>query len=109
MAEISEIWKPIRGYKGLYEVSNFGNVRNQLGELKKFHRHQKGYLIVCLWKDNKKKNKRVHRLVARAFVENDRGLNEINHIDGEKENNCAYNLEWCTHKENMQHYHSCLK
>ena len=101
-----EVWKDVIGYEGLYEVSNLGNVRNVkrnrvLKPLKRNH----GYLAVQL--HGRGGNERgfrtfsIHRIVAESFVPNPRGLTEINHIDEDKTNNNCENLEWVTHKENM--------
>lgn len=98
-----EIWKDIEGYESMYEVSNLGNVRNIIkNELCSIFIHTSGYVCVKLKKDKKQKNKYVHRLVAQSFIENKNDLREVNHIDHNKENNNSNNLEWCTHKENMQ-------
>jgi len=73
--------------------------------------HQvRGYLVVNLHYDrNKFKKKRIHRLVAHAFLPNPNEYNEINHLDGDKENNRLDNLEWCTHSQNMQHaFDTCI-
>ncbi len=112
MATPQEIWKPIDGYSGIYEVSNLGNVRSYrngkhgtrivpyfiVGQRGKHYRN-----VVLCDKDKGQKSAYVHALVAKHFVPNPNGFNEINHIDGDKMNNRADNLEWCTHKENMEH------
>ena len=98
---MKEEWKDIENYKGLYQVSNFGNVRNHNKKISQFN--SKGYLCVSLYKNNQKKNLRVHRLVAQAFLENKYNKREVNHIDGNKHNNCLSNLEWVTSKENKEH------
>ena len=91
-----EIWKPIKNYEELYEVSNLGNVRNAktLKILCKI-KHRQGYQMTSLYKDGKQKYFLIHRLVAIAFIENPKNLEEINHIDENKENNNFSNLEWC--------------
>jgi hypothetical protein len=104
-----EIWKPIAGYERLYEVSNFGNVRRIFRYGKRWVHTCKqkltkdGYRESTLVKDNNPKCVRTHRLVAAAFCENPHNKNEVNHIDGNKLNNRADNLEWCTSSENQKH------
>ena len=106
-----EEWRPVVGYEGLYEVSNMGRVKS-LGNGKstnsnncrerilKAKKNSKGYLHVYLYKDGKRKDYKIHRLVATAFCENPMGYNEVNHIDEDKTNNCADNLEWCSRSYN---------
>lgn len=104
--DITEVWKDIDGYDGKYQVSNLGKVRsigkNRIITLKPMTQ-KNGYLYVALWKDNKKKNKLIHRLVALAFVDNPNDYPEVNHKDENKENNEAKNLEWCEHLYNMNY------
>lgn len=107
-----EVWKDIDGYDGKYQVSNLGKIRSIRAREKnrtiilKPMVQKNGYLYVALWKDNKKKNKLIHRLVALAFVENPNDYPEINHKDENKENNMMDNLEWCEHKTNIN-YGTC--
>lgn len=104
---MEEIWKDIQGYEGLYQVSNLGNVKSfhkqQEGCILKFCHNTFGYKFVHLHKGKHTKNAVVHRLVAGAFIENSNNKRCVNHIDGNKFNNCVTNLEWCTHGENNQH------
>lgn len=108
-----EIWKDIKGYEGKYQVSNLGNVKS----LKRFVNHwqgglrlvnerllksfiKQGYMYVDL---GNRKQCRIHRLVAEAFITNVDNKPEVNHEDGNKLNNHVSNLEWATHSENMKH------
>lgn len=97
-----EEWKNIPEFNG-YEVSNFGNVRNKkLKHLKKIA-NRKGYLEVRLFKNGKETSKVIHRLVAKAFIDNLNNYPQVNHIDGNKGNNCVENLIWVTNSENQKH------
>lgn len=99
---MKEIWKEIDGYDGRYAVSTWGRVKSIRGILQPYKNH-KGYLKVGLMKNGKSEKHRVHRLVAKAFIPNPHNLPEVNHIDGNKQNNSISNLEWVTGKENMEH------
>lgn len=107
--ETSEQWKPINGYEDLYEVSNTGFVRSlkrasTSGKILKSIVDKDGYLRVCLCKNNVKKSRRVHRLVANAFVIGKTDTKKvINHINENKADNRAENLEWCTVKYNTEY------
>ena len=111
---MTEVWKPIPSYEGLYEVSNLGNVRSLdrlrirkvlKGRMLKQNFCNIGYLHVNLSKRGNHKTIMVHRIVAKVFVDNDDKENKIavNHIDGDKTNNNASNLEWCTYSDNQKH------
>lgn len=111
-----EIWKDIKGYEGLYQVSNYGRVkslphkiytkdgkvRNWRGGFKKnvFDGNYYG-IILCI--NGIKISRRIHRLVGETFIPNPNCLPDLNHIDCDKTNNHVDNLEWCTKKENIQH------
>ena len=102
-------WKEIVGFEGKYTVSNYGDVmilKPENGGSPRILRPQidrYGYVKVSLYKDKHSKQYTVHRLVARMFIPNPMFYTEINHKDGNKQNNCADNLEWCTRSENMSH------
>ena len=90
----------------LFQVSNFGRVKSFYRGKKlilKPSLHEKGYLRVVLYTNGKNKIFRIHRLVAQLFIPNPENKPEINHVDGNKLNNFAENLEWVTHAENMGH------
>ena len=104
MKEI-EIWKPVSGYEGLYEVSNYGRVRSvyRYKKVLKEMVSNSGYARVDLFRDGKRKQYSVHRLVALAFIEKNDDKNVVNHKDENKLNNNANNLEWVDHKENCRY------
>lgn len=98
-----EIWKPVEGFEGLYEVSNLGRVKSLWFGKEKILKPAKNgsdYLLVDLYKNGKGKNFLVHRLVATAFIPNPEGFKQINHRDEVKTNNCVENIEWCDAKYN---------
>ena len=109
----SETWKDVVGYEGLYKVSDEGRIYSVErkdsrgnrcgGRILKPRYYKDGYLRVTLCKNGKSKTKKVHRLVAGAFIPNPKGFLEVNHKDENKSNNESSNLEWCTHKYNMNH------
>lgn len=94
---MTEEWRPIVGYEGLYEVSNTGQVRRVSDLMVLKFSDRKGYCGVRLRKDGKRKMFSVHRLVAIAFIQNPYGLPQVNHKDENKKNNNVDNLEWCDH------------
>ena len=113
-----EIWKDVIGYEGLYQVSNLGRVKsldryvfNSRWNIKihkqvmflRPHKNNKGYKLLSLTKNNKSKSFQVHRLVALAFIPNPFNKEQVNHINGIKDDNRVENLEWNTAHENMKH------
>ena len=96
-----EIWRDIIGYENLYQVSNWGRVRSlKSGKILRPAKNSKGYLRVGLYKDGKRKNYKVHRLVAEAFLKPVAGKDFVNHLNEIKTDNHYLNLEYCTAKEN---------
>ena len=104
-----EVWRDVVGYEGLYKVSNYGRVKSlpkynikeeRLMSLSVSKRDGRVSVMLCK-SPTEHKRITVHRLVAIAFVDNPHNYTEINHIDENPQNNRANNLEWCTHKYNM--------
>lgn len=117
MEETQEIWKPIKGFEGLYEVSNLGRVkaltrtirskrnyvRTHKGVMLRQQIECNGYYRVRLSKNSKAFRFVTHRLVAIAFIPNPHNYPQINHKDENKLNNHVDNLEWCTPKYNINY------
>ena len=83
-----EIWKDIEGFEGKYQISTWGRVRNSDKQILAPYRNTKGYLKIGLFDGSRNTKKfRIHRLVAMAFIPNPKGLPQVNHKDGNKENN----------------------
>ena len=98
-----ELWKDIKDYEGHYQVSNWGRIKSiKFGKerILKPVTDRHGYLLVSLWKNNKQKTYKVHRLVAEAFIPNPYNLPQVNHKDENPLNNNVNNLEWCNSKYN---------
>ena len=115
---MTEEWRTIEGFEGFYEVSNLGRIRSldrmrpgkngclqiRRGQIIKPHKMPNGYLNICLHGEGKKKRAAgVHRLVAEAFLERRPDQTYVNHLDNDKTNNEAKNLEWCTQAHNIQY------
>jgi hypothetical protein len=106
-----EEWKDIEGYEGFYQVSNLGRIRSldRISGGKRYSgkilsgRGNGKYVVDVLCKDGKRQTVRRHRIVAEAFIPNPHNKPEVNHLDGNKENNATNNLEWSTKKENTDH------
>lgn len=104
-----ERWKPIPDFPN-YEISDQGRIRNKNTKQIMRQKVDRGYRRVTLFRDGVKCSKLIHRLVVDSFMLNPDGKKEINHIDGDKNNNGLSNLEWCTRSENMKHaYRTGLK
>ena len=123
---MEEVWKPIKGYEGLYEVSNYGRVRSldryvnsassktgyQLAKgriLKQCINTETGYSVIQIYKNHKKKGCNVHKLVAEHFIPNPNNYRTVNHKDGNKANNKVDNLEWVSQSDNLIHSYKELK
>ncbi len=114
---MQETWKDIPGYEKMYQASNLGRIRsldryvkgnkNKLrlypGSILKGTPDKDGYLKLSLSKENKQISFGIGRLVAKTFLENINNFKEINHKDGNKQNNSIDNLEWCTRSQNEKH------
>jgi len=100
-----EVWKNIDGFRELYQISNLGRVRRKDSfKVLKPLTLTKGYKGVRLYVDKlNAKTQKIHRLVAKFFIDNELNLPQVNHIDGNKSNNMVENLEWCTNDYNMNH------
>ena len=110
---MEEIWKPITGYEGYYEISNFGNIKSldrilqqgdhsiiKKGTQKKFYISKKGYPVVTLCKNGKRVGKYLHILLAKTFIPNPENKPYVDHINTNKIDYRLENLRWVTAKEN---------
>lgn len=114
---MKEIWKPVKNYEGFYEVSNFGKVRSldrvfptkkgvvkcTKGKVMNLTLKDNGYKTVMLSVGGESKRFHVHRLVSEAFIYNSSRKPIVNHKNGIKADNNVKNLEWVTHRENVEH------
>lgn len=98
-----EYWRTIPSFP-VYSASNLGRIRNEgTGRIMHTFMTPRGYLSLTLRRDNQQITQSVHRLVAEAFLGGPHPELDVNHIDGDKTNNCVENLEWCTRLENVRH------
>ena len=118
---MSEVWKPIKGYEGIYEVSSYGRVRSlehkarhksrtgnefqvtYKGRIRKLYTNEEGRKFLVVKRNGKNASLKVHRLVAKAFIPNPDNLPFVNHKDENPSNNHVENLEWCTHEYNVRY------
>lgn len=107
------IWKDVRGYEGVYKVSNYGDVMrvstvDARGHLRrerllKKHMSKCGYLGIGLYDKGKETKFLVHRIVAEAFLKNPNNYTDVNHKDEDKTHNAVSNLEWCDRSYNCKY------
>ena len=118
---LNEIWKDVKNYEGLYQVSNLGRVRSldvrtyqknkfgkfqyvlHKGKILKIQKQRNGYFTIDLHMNGKFERKTIHRLVAETFISNPNNYQYINHKDSNTSNNRVDNLEWCTQKYNIKY------
>ena len=115
---MNEVWKEVEDYGGLIEISNKGRIRNvdreieysdgrkykYKGRIMSQQVDHGGYMVSSVFVKGKRRQEKIHRLVAFQFVEGfSEERNIVNHIDGDKKNNTSSNLEWCTPAENLKH------
>lgn len=101
---MDEVWNDIQHVCGSYQISSFGRIRNKkTGRILKLRPSHRGYLKTNISIGGRLKTVFPHRLVAENFIPNPNNLPQVNHKDGNKENNHLDNLEWCSDTENMRH------
>lgn len=109
--KMNEVWKKIPNTNGKYLVNKNGEVKSLCKKNPRILvpcNGPRGYKLVSIFENGEKKTRRVHRLVAEAFIPNPDNKPEVNHIDGDKGNNSVDNLEWATRSENEYHAYRCL-
>jgi hypothetical protein len=104
---MKEVWKDVVGFEGFYQISNLGRLKSfkkkKEGKILSNKNSKGGYFSVVLQKCINKRHTRIHRLVIESFKPNYENKPEVNHIDGNRQNNNINNLEWSTRKENARH------
>lgn len=113
---MKEVWKPVKGFEDYYSVSNLGRVKSEPryvnsaygprlkpGKIMRPYNNGNGYLATHFYVDKKRTVRYIHRLVAEAFIDNPLGKPEVNHLDYDRMNNVATNLEWSTDLENTRY------
>jgi hypothetical protein len=119
----NENWCPVPGYESYYVVSNAGDVKsvpriltNKIGVTKRYKQREMslqsdadGYKLAPMSKEAKTVLMKVHRIVALTFIPNPNNYEQVNHINGKKDDNRAENLEWCTSSMNRKHSYRVLK
>lgn len=112
MDTTEEIWKDIDGYNGMYQASNLGRIRSfRISSRSKYGkgyiinpgRDNTGYMSCTLNNNGVRKSYKVHRLIAQTFIENPNNYTDVNHINEIKHDNRVCNLEWISHKDNMNY------
>jgi NUMOD4 motif-containing protein len=99
-----EIWLPIQGFEGIYEISSLGRIKATVkNQIKVLHTKSTGYITTSLYKEGDVSYFRVHRLVAQHFIPNPLNLPIINHKNSIRNDNRAVNLEWCDNSHNQLH------
>lgn len=119
-----ELWAPFPEYEDLYEVSNMGRVRTVLHKFEDLKRSKKvmrlfwghiikkpnsdkdGYQSIMVSRNGERSYRKVHRMVAIAFLDNPNNLPDVNHINGVKHDNRLSNIEWVSHRDNILHCYS---